>query len=1055
MSQISVSGSNRRFTLHVQPEHICQPSLILILNTDPTRDRQTVRTLSTPPTGQCHSCHSPQTIYHPTPLHIEHPSTDKMLPTTLLYLLVTLLPLTLAVPFHSLPIVVIPPVDTIDPVGDALTPAIEARIQQLAADLPLAQKARLLDMYQGQEILDNGILNTTRVKELSGGLGFGSIHDFYPPTADYMNTIQAIVLNDTADHIPVFFIEECLHGMLQPGHSSFPAPLGLAASFNPTLIERMAAVLGKEMRAYGVRMCLAPVLGAAREPRWGRSEETFGEDTYLIKTYARHFVWGMQGRQLSNATVVSEPKHYAAHSIPEGGRNTAVSHVGPREMLDTFLPQFESAVRAGALSMMSAYSEYDGVPCSASQYLLTQKLRTDWGFKGFVLSDLGAVQELATRHFIAGSPQSAIEQFLIAGGNSQFYDYDHDTYQQAIIDGVNSGTLPMDVLNQRVADVLRIRELLKINEQPYTDTSLVYTDINTDEARQLALLLAKQSIVLLKNNNVTGTAQPLLPLARQVASGAIKSIAVVGILADYMNVADYAGPFNQVNDLQNKNMLQALTERSVNDSTTISWSPGVYTVDVPDIIPIPKNHYVSRGWNVSFYTSTDLSGGVALQRYDPQMSYSFAKYGFDRQYPSCLFSGRWEGSLTWPFTVTGSLSIASDQYGGVRMWIDGKQVVDQWGKVGGCQPCLLPYKFVKGETHDFVIEYWQNGPEQTLVLGWDLITPDYEAAIARSVADAQAADAVIVAVGDNGRTSGEGTDRTSLDLSGHQLQLVDAIAALNKPTVVVLFSGRAPSIPTIAANPAIPALIEAYSPGQAQGDALMAVLYGDYNPAGRLPLTYPMTVGQAPFFYNHKGSAWGGYVDLSPSQPVFPFGHGLSYTHFSYSDLVISPRRVAADGTVKVQFTVTNDGGMDGEEVSQLYLTDVVSSTTTPLKQLRGFARYHVPAGQATHVQLTLNVSVDCALVDHELQWVVEPGLFNVVIGVDSSDAGARLYGNFSVVSGVGAGWEDAEDGERTRLRQKELNEQMERDRLARLQAKRSVQVEDEAKVQVVAAADE
>ena len=994
-----------------------------------------------------------------------------MLAATLLCILFTLFSPTLASPFiHPSPnVVVIPQPDAIDPVGAALTPEIEARIQQLAADLPLAQKARLLDMYQGQEILDNGILNTTRVKELSAGLGFGSIHDFYPPTADYMNTIQSIVLNDTADHIPVFFIEECLHGMLQPGHSSFPAPLGLAATFNPLLIERMAAILAKEMRAYGIRMCLAPVLGPTREPRWGRSEETFGEDTYLITQYARHFVYGMQGRTLTNATVVSEPKHYAAHSIPEGGRNTAVSHVGPREMLDTFLPQFESAVRAGALSMMSAYSEYDGQPCSASHYLLTQKLRTDWGFRGFVLSDLGAVQELNTRHFVAATGQDAIKQFLIAGGNSQFYDYDHDTYQNAIIDGVNDGSLPIDIVNQRVADMLRIRELLKINEQPYTDTSLVYTDINTPEARELALELAKQSIVLLKNNNLTTAASknlPLLPLTPHIVSGAIKSIAVVGILADFINVADYAGPFNQINDLQNKNFLQALTEYSTNGTTTktsLTWSPGVYTVDIPDIIPIPKNHYIGRGWNVSFYTTTDLTGPVAINRYDPQMSYSFAKYGFDRAYPSCNFSGHWEGSITWPFTVNGNLSIASDQYGGVRMWINGKQVINEWGPaVGGCQPCLIPYNFQKGTTDSFVIEYWQNGPEQTLVLGWDLITTDYEAAIARSVADASDADAIIVTVGDNGRTSGEGVDRISLDLSGHQQQLVDAIAALNKPTLVVMFSGRAPAIPSIAANMAIPALIEAYSPGQAQGDALAAVVYGDYNPAGRLPLTYPITVGQLPLFYNHKGTAWNNYEDLNPALPVYPFGYGLSYTQFTYSALIIQPMQVRPDGTVTVQFTVTNTGKMSGEEVSQLYLTDVVSSTTTPVKALRGFARIFVAAGQSTLVKMSLNVSVDCALVDERLNWIVEPGQFSVVIGVDSSDAGGRLFGNFSVVAGGGGGSGGGEDDvERLRLRQKEVNEQMERDRVARLQAKvketvsSSVSLEDEVVDVPIIAADQ
>ena len=261
---------------------------------------------------------------------------------------------------------------------------------------------------------------------------------------------------------------------------------------------------------------------------------SYGEDTFLISAFARHFVWGMQGRALGNATVVAEPKHYAAHSIPEGGRNTAVSHVGPREMLDTFLPQFEAAVRAGALSIMSAYSEYDGVPCSGSHYLLTQKLRTDFGFQGFVLSDLGAVALLQNSHRVAAGPADAVHLFLQAGGNSQFYDYDHDTFQNAIIHGVADGSLPLSTVNDRVADMLRVRELLQINSQPMTDPSLAARDVNTPEAQALALQLARESIVLLKNEDVQSAA--FLPLGPRVSGGQVKKIAVIGVLADQLDV---------------------------------------------------------------------------------------------------------------------------------------------------------------------------------------------------------------------------------------------------------------------------------------------------------------------------------------------------------------------------------------------------------------------------------------------------------------------------------------------------------------------------------------
>ena len=923
---------------------------------------------------------------------------------------------------------------SISPVDALLTTEFEARIAAQAADLPVPQKARLLDMYQGTELLTDGRLDEAKVRALSGGLGLGNVHDFYPVSAEFSNRLQEIVMNDTTAGVPALLIEECLHGYQQGGHTSFPAPLGLAATWHPELVEDMAHIIALEARAYGVRMCLAPVLGAAREPRWGRSEETYGEDPFLIAAFARHFVWGLQGRALSNATVIAEPKHYAAHSIPEGGRNTAVSHVGPREMLDTFLPQFEAAVRAGALSIMSAYSEYDGVPCSASHYLLTQKLRQDFGFKGFVLSDLGAVALLANSHRVAATAEDGIKQFLIAGGNSQFYDYSHAQFQDAIINGVADGSLPLSTLNDRVADLLRVRALLHIDTQPTTDPALAARDVNTASARALALQLAKESIVLLKNGDVGG--MPLLPLAPRVRAGTIKRLAVIGPLALQLEVADYAGPFNVVNNAQSAVLFDALSARAVRDSTAVLYGGGVWPTLGTDSAVISRAHF-PRGVSASYHTSADLTGAAALNRTEAMIASTFYLYGFDPRFPSNTFSARWTGAVVWPATVpNGRLLVNTGDGGRARLTLDGKVVVEQFATPGKCQPCAVPYAFVAGETHSVLLEYGQTGQGQEVSLSWDLVGDDTDASIARSLAVAGEADAVVVAVGDNGHTSGEGVDRISLDLSGRQEELVHALAALGKPLVVVLYSGRAQAIPLLASSANVTAIVEAYEPGQSQGEALEAVLYGEFNPGGRLPLTYPHNVGQVPLFYAHKGTGWPtNYEDLNPSQPVYWFGHGLSYSTFAYSNLSISPARATATSTVTVAFTVTNTSPVNGSDTPQLYLTDRVSSTTTPDRALRGFVRVQVAAHESVRVVLSLNVSVDCRLVDQSLQWTVEEGEFDVAIATDSSDEGTKLKGNFSVVASPDALSPRVANEEERRRATREDNERLERERLARLAA--------------------
>ena len=502
------------------------------------------------------------------------------------------------------------------------------------------------------------------------------------------------------------------------------------------------------------------------------------------------------------------------------------------------------------------------------------------------------------------------------------------------------------------------------------------------------------------------------------------------------------GPFNVVNNAQSTVLLSAMAARAQQDGTTLMYSAGVWPTDGPDDTAIDRGHFPGQ-LQATYYTSADLTGPAVLNRTEPMIASTFFFYGFDPQYPSNTFSGRWTGTVVWPATVpNGRLVIRTGDSGHVRVSLDGKVVIDGWSGQGTCQPCALPYSFVQGQSHALVVEYGQTGQQQQLIVGWDLVGDNNAASIQRAVQVASQADAVIIAVGDNSHTCGEGVDRISLTLPGLQEQLVHAVAAAGKPTVVVLFSGRAPAIPLIARSPNVTAILEAYDPGQAQGVALVDVLYGDFNPGGRLPLTYPTDVGQVPLFYNHKGTGWANnYEDLSPSSPVYPFGSGLSYSTFAYSDLSISPVNVTATGYVNVSFTLKNTSPTPGTETPQLYLTDRVSSTTMPDKMLRGFSRIHVDAGESVRVVMTLNVSADCRLVDANLQWTVEAGEFDVSISTDSSDPAVKLSGQFHVVASgneQGAGGV-TEDVEMRKRRVREANEKEEADRVARLAAKVSV----------------
>ncbi|MES2392215.1 MAG: glycoside hydrolase family 3 N-terminal domain-containing protein [Acidobacteriota bacterium] len=721
---------------------------------------------------------------------------------------------------------------------------VELRVDDLLRRMTLEEKVRQLDLYAGAKALVSAKLDDThaapgavfdpaKAEALFGGLGVGGIHDLYP-RPEQANAVQAWVIAHSRLGIPAIFIEEGLHGFDKG--TVFPAPIGLAGTFDMELAQETGAAIAAEMRATGVHMVLGPVLDVAREPRWGRIEEDFGEDAFLTGQMGLGYVRGAQGESLfSDHTVVAEPKHFVGHGSPEGGTNTSPMHIGERELRTVMLKSFEPAIRDGhAMGVMAAYHEIDGVPVAGDPFLLKTVLRGEMGFKGFVLSDLGAIRRLYSSHYVASSPKEASCMAVRAGVDMQFYDFTHDVFQKALIDCVHEGSLSAADLDRAVRSVLRVKFELGLFDKPMVDTALNARVDRSAEHLAVSLRSARESMTLLKNEG------GLLPLAKTV-----KSIAVIGPNA---NVARY-GDYEEERNGERISLVKGIREAA------------------------------------------------------PAASVVFE---------------------------------------------DGRDVFS-------------------------------------------------------AVAAARRADVVVLGLGEDQKTSGEGHDRDSLDLPGKQEALLEAVAAAGKPVVLVLQNGRPLSIAWAKAN--VPAILEAWYPGEFGGRAIAETLFGDNNPAGRLAISFPQNVGQIPDFYNSDPSRGFKYVD-GKSAALFPFGFGLSYTTFKYERLTATaPVGLAAKGPaakalaakghgdVKVSVDVTNAGKVDGDEVVQVYLRDEVSSVETPRRTLVGFARVHLKAGEMRTVDVAIP-QPQLAVWNAEKKWVVEPGWFTVWAGGSSE---AALSARFEV----------------------------------------------------------
>ena len=662
--------------------------------------------------------------------------------------------------------------------------------------------------------------------------------------AEFTNAVQKWVKENTRLGIPVVFHDECLHGHVAPGGTSYPMAIALSSTWNPGLVGEVFTATAAEVRARGAQHCLAPVLDLARDPRWGRTEETYGEDPFLVSRLGVAAIKGFQGVGpfVDSSHVMATAKHFAVHGQPEGGTNVAPGNFSERVIREYFLKPFDAAVKEGNVqTIMASYNEIDGIPAHSNKHLLGDILRGEWGFQGLVVSDYFGITELRTVHHIVGSNEAAGKLALESGIEMEL---PFPAAYPSLLEQIRQGKVSEALIDSAVTRILRAKFLSGLFENPYVDPDYAEKITNSPAHQQLALKAAHEAIILLKNQD------NLLPLSKSK----YKRIAVIGPDAADVHLGGYSGkPGRGVS------VLQGIKDK-VGSSATILYSEGC--------------------------------------------------------------------------KITESLPV----------WEDDKVVLGD--------PALNAKR------------------------------------IEEAVKVAQKADVVILALGGNEQTSREAWavnhpgDRDSLDLLGNQDDLVKAILATGKPTVVFLQHGRPNSVNFISEH--VSAILEGWYLGQEGGTAVADVLFGDYNPGGKLPITVPRSVGQLPDYYYQKPSAKREYLGTTPL-PLFPFGWGLSYSTFKYANVHATPESIGPQGQTKISVDVTNTSSVPGEEVAQLYIRQEISSVTRPVKELRGFRRVALNAGETKTVELTLGFD-ELSYLNRDMHQVVEPGVFAIMVGGNSVD---------------------------------------------------------------------
>ncbi|MET0622856.1 MAG: glycoside hydrolase family 3 C-terminal domain-containing protein [Pyrinomonadaceae bacterium] len=773
---------------------------------------------------------------------------------------------------------------------------------------------------------------------------------------------------------------EALHGVAYAGRATvFPQAIGLGASWDTALMRRVATAISDEARAkhheavrqgnrgrfYGLTFW-SPNINIFRDPRWGRGHETYGEDPHLTARLGVEFVRGMQGDDPKYLKTIATPKHYAVHSGPEPERHFFDAAASARDVRDTYLPAFRAAVvEAGAGSVMCAYNRVNGEPACASNFLLNDVLRGEWKFGGYVVSDCDAVADIYKHHKYTKTEEEGVA-LAVKRGTDVTCGYEYRALPAAVKQGLISEA-EIDVAVKRLF-AARFRlgmfdppELVKYAGTPYA--------VNDSAAhRELARAAARESLALLKNEGDT------LPLKKD-----LKTVAVIGPNADSLEVllGNYHGiPSKYVTAVEG-------IRAKVSPGTTVLHAAGT-TLTGEALIPVPASAFTTDdgapGLSAEYFANEELKGEPAVRRTDAQLNFNWFTDPPAPGIPYDKFSARWTGRLTPPASGTYRFGAKADD--GVRLYLDDKLVVDTWTNRDA--PTSVPVEFEGGKAYRLRVEFFDRYADATAKLVWG--PPRLaETMFEEAVATARRADVVVMALGLAPSIEGEemkvklegfrGGDRTSLELPKVQEDLLRAVHATGKPVVLVLYSGGGVAVNWADAN--VPAIVQAWYPGEEGGSALADVLFGDYNPAGRLPVTFYKSAAQLPPFddYRMEGKTYRYFK----GDPLYPFGHGLSYTRFEYRDLRVK-KSVKAGETIEVSAEVRNAGRLAGDEVAQLYVTDAAASAPVPLRALKGFERVHLRPGESRRVTFRL-APRDLAFVDAAGKSVLEPGEFRVSLG--------------------------------------------------------------------------
>ncbi|NDV80473.1 glycoside hydrolase family 3 N-terminal domain-containing protein [Bacteroides sp. 51] len=742
---------------------------------------------------------------------------------------------------------------------------IDARITDLLSQMTVEEKTCQLATLYGYGRVAKDELPTPQWKEALWKDGIANIDEHlnglvktqysYPFSkhAEAINTVQRWFIEETRLGIPVDFSNEGIHGLNHDRATPLPAPIAIGSTWNKALVRQAGEIVGREGKALGYTNIYAPILDLARDPRWGRVLECYGEEPYHVAALGKEMVAGIQSNGIA-ATL----KHFAVYSVPKGGRDGHARtdpHVAPREMHQLHLYPYRKIIReVRPMGVMSSYNDYDGIPVSGSYYFLTELLREKYGFDGYVVSDSEAVEFVYSKHRVAQDMKGAVKQVVEAGLNVKTNFTQPSDFILPLRELINEGSVSMQTLDRNVADVLRVKFRLGLFDQPYvTDTKAADKIVASADTKDFELEMAKQSLVLLKNEN------NLLPLDL----GKLGNILVTGPLA--MDTTAYVSRY------------------------------GPQNMRVTPVLEGIRN-YVGSAANVHFAKGCEVV------------------------------------DATWPESE------------------------------------IIPTPLTDKEQQQ----------------------------IREAVDKARQCDIVIAVLGEDEHRVGESKSRTGLGLPGRQFQFLQALHETGKPIVLVLINGQPLTINW--EDRYIPAILEAWFPSPVGGKAIAGTLFGEYNPGGKLSVTFPKTLGQIELNFPFKpgshagqpGDGPNGYGKTAVVGSLYPFGYGLSYTTFEYKNLRITPPKQGINGQINISFDITNTGTRAGDEVVQLYVRDPLSTVISYDSQLRGFERVALKPGETKAIHFTL-LPEDLEMLDRDMHWIVEPGLFEILIGSSSEDI--RLHG--------------------------------------------------------------